>query len=51
MKKINNKGWGLSTMLIFMGIFVLFIIIVAIISYNYGIDKNSPDPIYSDTSD
>lgn len=50
MRKLNNNGWGLSTLLIFMGIFILCIIVIALVSYNYGIEKNSPDPIYNDVS-
>ena len=37
MKKLNNKGWGLSTMIGLMVGLVIFLIIVAILSYNVGV--------------
>ena len=42
MMKLNNRGWGLGTMLGFIIFFVAVLLIVAIISYNFGIDKGSP---------
>ena len=37
MKKLNNKGWGLSTMIGLMVGLVIFLIILAILSYNVGV--------------
>lgn len=37
MKKLNNKGWGLSTMIGLMVGLVIFLIIVAVLSYNVGV--------------
>ena len=36
MKKINNGGWGLSTMIGLMIAFAIFLIIIVILSYNAG---------------
>ena len=36
MKKLDNKGWGLSTMIGLMIAFVLFLIIVVVLSYRAG---------------
>lgn len=37
MKKLNNKGWGLSTMIGFMIAFVIFLIIIVYLTYSAGI--------------
>ncbi len=37
MKKLNSNGWGLSAMIGFMIAFVIFLIIVAVLSYRSGI--------------
>ena len=37
MKRLNNGGWGLSTMIGFMIGLVIFLIIIAILSYNLGL--------------
>ena len=37
MKRLNNGGWGLSTMIGLMIGFVIFLIIIAILSYNLGL--------------
>ena len=36
MLKLNNKGWGLSVMLLFLGVFALAILIIVIIATHYG---------------
>ncbi len=36
MKKMNQKGWGLSTMIGFMIGFVIFLIIITILAYRIG---------------
>jgi hypothetical protein len=37
MKRLNNNGWGLSTMIGLMIAFVLFLIIIVILSFRAGI--------------
>lgn len=32
--KLNNKGWGLGVFIIFLGIFVMFLIVISILSNN-----------------
>jgi len=32
-KKLNNRGWGLDTMIGLMIIFVIFLIVIVILSY------------------
>ena len=39
MKKLNNKGWGLSTMMGFMIAFVVFLIIIAIMCVYNGLNN------------
>ena len=39
MVKLNNRGFGMSTMLIFIGIFVVVLIAVMVLAYNNGIEK------------
>ena len=41
MYKLNNHGWGLGTLLAFISFLVLVLIIVAIISFNYGVDHGA----------
>ncbi len=48
MLKLNNHGWGLSNMIIFIVVLFIFLIIWLIISYNYGIEENSPNDIYEE---
>ena len=42
MGKLNNRGFGMSTMLIFIGIFIIVLIAVLVLAYNNGIEKDSP---------
>lgn len=37
MRKLNSNGWGLSTMIGFVIAFVVFLIIIVILSYKAGI--------------
>ena len=43
MGKLNNRGFGMSTMLIFIGIFIIVLIAVMVLAYNNGIEKDSPN--------
>jgi len=38
--KLNNKGWGMTMMIIFLCIFILAIIVSAILAYRFGLGKN-----------
>lgn len=42
MVKLNNRGFGMSTMLIFIGIFIVVLIAVMVLAYNNGVEKDSP---------
>ena len=42
MVKLNNRGFGMSTMLIFIGIFIVILIAVMVLAYNNGVEKDSP---------
>lgn len=37
MKKLNNNGWGISAMIGFMIAFVIFLIIIAVLTYHVEI--------------
>lgn len=50
MKKLDNKGWGLNTMIIFLVVMLLFILVIAILSYKMGIEKDSKNPIYNNNN-
>jgi len=51
MKKLDNGGWSMSVMITFIGVFVFFLIVVALIAHNFGIGKHSPDPLYPDVEE
>lgn len=36
MKKLNNHGWGMDTLIGFMIAFVIFLIIIVVLSYKAG---------------
>ncbi len=42
MGKLNNRGFGMSTMLIFIGIFIIVLIAIMVLAYNNGVEKDSP---------
>lgn len=46
MKMLNNKGWGLNTLITFIVIFLVFILVIAILAYNIGIETDSKNSIY-----
>lgn len=37
MKKLGNGGWGLSAMIGFVIVFVIFLIIIVVLSYKVGV--------------
>lgn len=43
MKKLDNRGWGLSLFLTFIGVFFVAIILVAHLSTKYGIGPTNTD--------
>ncbi len=45
MVKLNNRGFGMSTMLIFIGIFIVILIAVMVLAYNNGVEKDSPTKV------
>ena len=44
--KLNNRGWSLSLMVTIICFFLFVILLITILSINYGIEKDSPNPIY-----
>ncbi len=48
---INKKGWGLSTELIFILIFVVGLFVAMIFANKFGILKNGTNDIYNDKID
>lgn len=42
MGKLNNEGFGMSTMIIFIVIFIIVLIAIMVLAYNQGIEKDSP---------
>ena len=42
MIKLNNEGFGMSTMIIFIVVFIIILIAVMVLAYNQGIEKDSP---------
>lgn len=41
MAKLNNKGWGISNMIAFLIIFIVFILIIAFLVYDVDHEKDS----------
>lgn len=46
MEILNNKGWSLSTMIIFVVVLIFVVLIVSILVYHVDHDKNSSNPIF-----
>lgn len=38
--KLNNRGWSLNTMITLIVVILLAVILVSILAYNFGKDKN-----------
>lgn len=47
MKKLDNKGWGLSTMIAFLCVFAVFIIVIAILSWRLDTQREEQDAVDS----
>ena len=41
MAKLNNSGWGVSNMITFLIIFIVFILIIAFLIYDVDHEKDS----------
>lgn len=44
MGKLNNRGFGMSTMLIFIGIFIIILIAIMVLAYDNGVERGSDEP-------
>ena len=42
MKKLNNHGWSIGTMITLICVLFFFILLVGVIAYNFGLEKSSP---------
>ena len=45
MRKLSNKGWGMTTLIAFICIMLLIILGIFFLAYNYGVEKDSPNRI------
>ncbi|MBQ3436113.1 MAG: hypothetical protein IJH18_04745 [Bacilli bacterium] len=48
MKKLNNEGWSIPTMIALVCVLILFILVVSILSWRAGVSKSSPSNIYDE---
>ena len=46
MAKLNNRGFGMSTMLIFIVIFIIVLIAIMVLAYDNGVEKDSKEPVF-----
>jgi len=46
MKKLDNRGFSLGIMITFICVFMFFLIVVSLLCFNFGVGKDSPDPLY-----
>lgn len=51
MVKLNNKGFGMSTMLIFIGVFIIVLIAIMVLAYDNGIERDSNNQILEKQGD
>lgn len=51
MVKLNNRGFGMSTMLIFIGIFIIILIAIMILAYDNGVEKGSDESVLKKEGD
>lgn len=47
MKSLNNKGWGLNTMIILVVVLIFVVLLVSILVYNIGRDDDSPNSLFN----
>ena len=50
MKKLNNEGWGLSTFITFIAVFLIFILVVVILSHDMRTDNNAKNNVYKNNT-
>lgn len=48
MKRLDNKGWSIPTMIGLVCALILFILIAAILAWRAGVSKSSPSNIYDE---
>ena len=51
MVKLNNRGFGMSTMLIFIGIFIIILIAIMVLAYDNGVEKGSDESVLKKEGD
>ena len=51
MVKLNNRGFGMSTMLISIGIFIIILIAIMILAYDNGVEKGSDESVLKKEGD
>lgn len=44
MVKLNNRGFGMASMIAFIILFIIILIAVMILAYGNGVEKDSPNP-------
>ncbi len=44
MKRLNQQGFSIGVMIGFISFFLIIMIAIIILAYNYGIAKNAKDP-------
>lgn len=47
MNSLNNRGWGLNTMIILVIVLIFVVLLVSILVYNIGTDKDSPNSLFN----
>ncbi len=48
MKRLDNNGFSFGVMIAFICLFVFFLIVITLYASNFGIEKNSPEPLYEE---
>lgn len=48
MRLLDNHGWGLNTMIVFIVILILIVLVVSVLMYNFGIGKDSSNLVVND---
>lgn len=44
MVKLNNRGFSMANMIVFIILFIIVLIAIMILAYDNGIEKDSPNP-------
>lgn len=48
MMKLDNRGFSFGVMIVVITLFMFFLIVVSLYASNFGIGKNSPEPLYQE---